>query len=72
MISIGHMAKTYGMLPSQVAANATTFDMMITDVYSTWERMQQDKAAGRGPDLSAMDPEQLKTMLEAAKNGRRD
>jgi hypothetical protein len=66
------MAKTYGMLPSQVEANATTFDIMITDVYSTWEKMQMDKASGKGPDLNAMDPEQLKTMLEAAKNGRRD
>jgi hypothetical protein len=46
--------------------------MMITDVYSTWEKLQHDKAAGKGPDLNAMDPEQLKTMLEAAKNGRRD
>jgi len=72
MISIGHMAKTYGMLPSQVEAMATTFDIMITDVYSTWERMQQDKAHGKGPDLNSFDPEQLKTMLEAAKNGRRD
>ena len=72
MISIGHMAKTYGVLPSKVAAEATTFDIMITDVYSTWERLQHDKAAGKGPDLNAMDPEQLKTMLEAAKNGRRD
>jgi hypothetical protein len=66
------MAKTYGMLPSQVAAHATTYDIMITDVYSTWEKHQMDKAAGRAPDTNDFDPEQLKQMLEAAKNGRRD
>ena len=38
MITIGHLAKTYGMLPSQVLANATTYDIMIQDVYSAWER----------------------------------
>jgi hypothetical protein len=42
MISIGHIAKTYGLLPSEVLARATTFDLMITDVYSTWENHQQN------------------------------
>lgn len=37
MITIGHLAKTYGMLPSEVAARATTFDLMVTDVFTTWE-----------------------------------
>lgn len=36
MITIGHLARTYGQLPSYVVANATTYDIMIDDVYSTW------------------------------------
>ena len=36
MITIGHLAKSYNQLPSYVAANATTFDIMIDDVYNTW------------------------------------
>lgn len=72
MISIGHMAKTYGLLPSEVAARATTFDIMITDVYTTWERNEMNKASGKPADLTQVDPEELKKMLEAAKNGRRD
>jgi hypothetical protein len=36
MITIGHLARTYGQLPSYVEAHATTYDIMIDDVYSTW------------------------------------
>lgn len=45
MISIGHIAKTYGLLPSDVATRATAFDIMITDVYTTWENYQKDPNA---------------------------
>lgn len=66
------MAKTYGLLPSEVADRATTFDIMVTDVYTTWERNEINKASGKPADLTQVDPEELKKMLEAAKNGRRD
>jgi hypothetical protein len=36
MITVGHLARTYGQLPSHVVAHATTYDIMIDDVYSTW------------------------------------
>jgi hypothetical protein len=42
MITIGHLAKTYGILPSEVAARATTFDLMVTDVFTTWENHQRN------------------------------
>jgi hypothetical protein len=66
------MAKTYGLLPSEVAARATTFDIMITDVFTTWERNEMNKASGKPTDLTQFDPDELKQILEAAKNGRRD
>lgn len=37
MINVGYLAKIYHMLPSQVLANATTYDIMISDVLTTWE-----------------------------------
>ncbi len=37
MINIGYLAKMYHVLPSQVLASATTFDLMIMDVLTTWE-----------------------------------
>lgn len=42
MISIGNMAKTFGLLPSQVAAQATSYDLMIMDVMTTWENHKND------------------------------
>lgn len=37
MITIGSLAKAYGLLPSEVMARATTFDLMVADVMATWE-----------------------------------
>jgi hypothetical protein len=68
MISIGHIAKTYGVLPSEVRSRATSYDIMITDVYSTWERYQQDTAAGKTPDVE-YDQDQLKDILERTRHG---
>lgn len=59
MITIGHLAKTYGLLPSQVAAHATTFDLMITDVYQAWEQYQQNPNA-----IDNYSPEQLEEILK--------
>lgn len=42
MITIGTMAKAFYMLPSQVAAMATSYDLMIMDVMATWEEFKND------------------------------
>jgi len=68
MISIGHMAKTYGVLPSYIRDHATTFDVMITDVYATWESHQMNKSSG-SPNLNDYDTDQLKEILERGRNG---
>jgi hypothetical protein len=54
MISVGTLAKTYGVLPSYVRDNASTFDLMIMDVMVTWEQHRQDQADGKlsAPELS--------------------
>lgn len=49
MLNIGHIAKTYGMLPSFVLENANTYDLMIADVMSSWEEYQYNKAMGKNP-----------------------
>lgn len=70
MITIGALAKTYHLLPSEVAARATTFDIMVMDVMATWEDYQQKKADGSYvPKLSQ---DELLQILEENKNGRRD
>ena len=62
MITIGHLAKTYGMLPSQVLANATTYDIMIQDVYSAWERYNNNPN-----DVSQYKEDDLLKLIEKSK-----
>ena len=49
MLNVGVVAKTYGMLPSEVLTRATTYDLMIADVMSSWEEYQYNKAMGKNP-----------------------
>lgn len=54
MLNVGHLAKTFGMLPSQVIEQATTYDLMIADVMGTWDDYQIKKSSGKPvvPDLT--------------------
>jgi hypothetical protein len=68
MLNIGVIAKTYGMLPSQVVGSATTYDLMISDVMSSWEEYQYNKAMGKTtvPDYST------KELLDMMHKGKTD
>ena len=68
MINVGRMAEKYGMLPHEVEQNATTYDLMITDVLATYERYEQAKAKGGtvDPSIYQFKQEELQAML--AKN----
>lgn len=48
------MAKYYGVLPSVISEQASTFDLMVYDVSLAWEAEMQAKARGEStvPDLS--------------------
>lgn len=65
MIAIGHIAKTYGLLPSEVAVRATTYDLMITDVYTTWQNYQQNPN-----EASNYKTDDLQSIMERAKGGK--
>jgi len=64
LIAVGHLAKTYGLLPSEVLARGTTFDLMVMDVCATWERHQQNPN-----DIGQFRQEDLQDILEKTKNG---
>lgn len=71
MIMIGRMAKEYGMLPSQVEQQATTYDIMISDVLATYENYQQQKASGKvDPSVYEFSQDELEKMMEKA-NGNK-
>jgi len=64
MITIGRMAERYGMLPSQVAKDCTTYDLMITDVLATFDKYQQSKSKGLvDPDVYNLTQEELQAMV---------
>lgn len=46
------------MLPSEVRARATTFDLMVLDIQQTWEQYQQDPH-----NPANYDTEQLKEIV---------
>jgi hypothetical protein len=56
------MAKTYGLLPSEVAQRATTFDIMVTDVYTTWENYKNNPN-----DISNYDVDALAELVKQGK-----
>lgn len=71
MIMIGRLAEKYGMLPSQVIANATSFDLMIYDVLATFDEYQRQKAEGNvDPDLYGFTDEELAIMHAKAKESK--
>lgn len=65
MIMVGRMAEKYGMLPSQIEQQATTYDIMINDVLATWENFQQQKHSGKplSPELYNFTQDELQDML---------
>ena len=66
---IGRMAKDYGMLPSMVEQQATTFDIMVSDILATYDNYQQQKANGKiDPSIYGFSQNELKSMMEQTKN----
>ena len=65
---MGRLAKTYGMLPSEVAARATTFDLMVTDALATYEEYEYYKSQGKVmPQENAFSEDELLAIMEQAK-----
>ena len=53
----------YGQLPSQVEANATTFDIMVYDVMMSWEEHQRNQAEGK-LETPKLTQEEMMAMIE--------
>ena len=70
MLNVGHIAKTYGVLPSYVREHATTYDLMIADVMNSWEEYQINRAQNK-VDTQHIAQEDLITMMEKVRNGNK-
>ena len=64
------MAKLYGMLPSEVATRATTYDLMVTDILATYEQYEYNKATGKLTEVGESDytSDELMQMMEKARD----
>jgi len=70
LITIDNMANRYKMLPSEVLARATTFDLMVLDQSAKWERYQHEKSKNPGTVNSAAETpsvERMQAMMKYAK-----
>ena len=63
MLTVAVMARNYHMLPSQVLEQATTYDIMIDDVYESWKEYQE-KGSASVPNYSV---EQLQEILQKSR-----
>lgn len=65
---MGRLAKQYGLLPSEVAARATTFDLLVTDALATYEEYEYYKSQGKVmPQNNSFTEQELFAMMEKAK-----
>jgi len=68
MIMVGRMAKEYGMLPHEVEARATTYDFMIMDVITAYDKYQHAKSKGLpDPSVYNFTQDELKAMMSKNK-----
>jgi hypothetical protein len=47
LLTVHNLAKTYGLMPSEIMSRATTFDLYVLDVSTRHSKYQQDVAQGR-------------------------
>lgn len=52
------------MLPSQVRENATTYDMLVTDVMLAWENQKIEEARTGVKPPPKLSAEQMQAMLD--------
>lgn len=72
ILTINNLAKTYGLLPTEVLARATTFDLYVLDVSARWQQHQHEQITGKKsftrppPKLSERE---MLDMLKRARSG---
>jgi hypothetical protein len=68
LVTLHTLAQTYNLLPSEALGRATTFDLYVLDNYSRFIKYQEAKASGKAAPAPALTQEQMKAMIERAKN----
>lgn len=58
------MAQRYSKLPSQLLSEGDTFDLMVFDVATTYQQLQNDKNSNQGMPIRAYDQSQLEEKMK--------
>jgi len=66
------MAKAYGLLPSQVRDNATTYDIKVTETLVAWENKMHEEASTGRPAVPKLTQEKMMAMMAKVKKDRED
>jgi hypothetical protein len=66
------MAKAYGLLPSQVRDNATTYDIKVTETLVAWENKLHTEASTGRPVAPKLTQEQLMAMMAKVKKDKEE
>jgi hypothetical protein len=69
-LAIDSLAERYGMLPSQVMEQASTFDLYVINASMEWRSRQQALAEGGYKSAPHLSQETMKEMLESLKQGK--
>jgi hypothetical protein len=80
ILTVHNLAENYKCLPSEVLARATTFDLYVLDVHTSWVKYQHEQEKARQGASSGSDSgkvfkqpklsqQQLRAMMERSRSG---
>jgi hypothetical protein len=81
LLTVHNLAKTYGLMPSEVLERGTTFDLYVLDVHTKWVKYQHEQekirqGASSGADTAQtfkqpkLSQKQLRAMMERSRSGK--
>jgi hypothetical protein len=68
LLTLHNLATTYNLLPSEALVRSSTFDLMVLDVATKWSKYQQTIADGKTMPSKKLTQEEMKSMINRAKN----
>jgi hypothetical protein len=68
LLSLDNLAHRYGLLPSEVMARATTFDLYVIDLSARYERYRNELAEGKSAPRAKLTQDQMLDMLKRARS----
>lgn len=72
-LTIHNMARTYKLLPTEVLARATTFDLYVLDTFHRYQTFmdRKNKVNKTAPIAKTLTQEEMKAMIERVKQGKK-